>query len=71
MNKRNDVVHGNVDPVRDALEIVYFDGKRPLFKTGGDRIRQFWIRLIDRDRPQEILDDYLALHTFTSRYSTT
>jgi hypothetical protein len=64
VNKRNDVIHGNVDPVRDALEIVYFHGKRPLFKTGGDRIRQHWLRLIERYQPQEVLDDYLALHTF-------
>lgn len=64
VNKRNDVIHGNVDPVRDALETVYFHGKRPLFRTGGDRIRQHWIRLVDRYRPQEILDDYLALHDF-------
>jgi len=64
VNQRNDILHGNVDPVRDALEVVYFHGKRPLYKTGGDRIRQHWVRLIDRYRPQDVVNNYLAMHTF-------
>lgn len=64
VNRRNDVIHGNVDPVRDALEVVYFDGKRPLFRRGGDRMLAHWTRLIDRYRPQEVLDDYVALNDF-------
>lgn len=64
VNRRNDIVHGNVDPVGDALEIVYFHGKRPLYKSGGDRLRQHWKRLIDRYRPQDVVDDYLAMHAF-------
>jgi len=64
VNKRNDIMHGNVDPVRDALEIVYFDGKRPLFKSGGDRIRQHWLRLLDQYKPAEVIADYLATHEF-------
>ena len=64
MNRRNDIIHGNVDPVRDALEVVYFHGKRPLYKVGGDRIRQHWKRLIGRYRPQQVVDDYLATHAF-------
>lgn len=64
VNKRNDILHGNVDPVRNALEVVYFHGKRPLFKSGGDRIRQHCLRLIDQYKPQEVIDDYLAMHDF-------
>jgi hypothetical protein len=64
VNKRNDIIHGNVDPVRDALEIVYFDGKRPLYKSGGDRIRQHWLRLLDQYKPAEVIADYLATHEF-------
>lgn len=64
VNRRNDIIHGNVDPVRDSLEVVYFHGKRPIYKTGGDRIRQHWKRLIDRYRPQEVVDGYLATHVF-------
>jgi hypothetical protein len=62
VNKRNVILHGNVDPVRNALEVVYFHGKRPLFKSGGDRIRQHWLRLMDQYRPHEVVDDYLAMH---------
>jgi hypothetical protein len=64
VNKRNDILHGNVDPVRDALEVVYFHGKRPLYKSGGDRIRQHWARLIDQYKPREVTDDYIATHAF-------
>lgn len=64
VNRRNDLIHGNVDPVRDALEVVYFHGKRPLYKSGGDRIRQLWLRLIDQYNPWGVVDDYLAMHAF-------
>ena len=64
VNKRNDILHGNVDPVRDAVEVVYFHGKRPLYKSGGDRIRQHWARLIEQYKPQEVVDDYIAMHDF-------
>lgn len=64
VNKRNDILHGNVDPVRHAVEVVYFHGKRPLYKSGGDRIRQHWVRLLDQYKPQEVLDDYIAMHEF-------
>jgi hypothetical protein len=64
VNKRNDILHGNVDPVRDALEVVYFHGKRPLFKSGGDRIRQHWLRLLDQYKPREVIQDYIAAHEF-------
>ena len=32
MDKRNHVIHGNIDPEREQTEIVYFEGKRPLFR---------------------------------------
>ena len=64
VNRRNDILHGNVDPVRDALEVVYFHGKRPLYKSGGDRIRRHWVRLLDQYRPGEVIGDYIAAHEF-------
>lgn len=64
VNKRNDVIHGNVDPVRNALDTVYFDGKRPLFRAGGDRIMSFWKGLIDQYKPEEVMADYLLTHEF-------
>jgi hypothetical protein len=36
MNKRNFAVHGNIDPVREQMQTVYFEGKRPLFADPGD-----------------------------------
>ena len=64
VNKRNDILHGNVDLVRDAVEAVYFHRKRPLYKQGGDRIAQHWRRLFEQYRPREVADDYLAAHEF-------
>lgn len=64
VNKRNDILHGNVDPVKNALEVVYFHGKRPLYKTGGDRLLQHWVRLVAQYKPQDVLDDYIAMHEF-------
>ena len=64
VNRRNDIIHGNVDPVRHAVEVVYFHGKRPLYRSGGDRMRQHWRRMIDQYRPEEVVDNYLAMHGF-------
>lgn len=60
--RRNDIIHGNVDPVRDAVDIVYFDGKKPLYPAGGDRIIMFWRGLLQQYNPQQVMDDYLATH---------
>src|SRR3954451_16687670 len=38
MNARNFVIHGNVDPVRDAIETVYFEGKVPISAANGNHI---------------------------------
>jgi hypothetical protein len=64
VNRRNDIIHGNVDPMRDVLEVVYFDGKRPLYTAGGDRIRQHWSGLMRQYRPSEVMEDYVATHEF-------
>lgn len=64
VNKRNDIIHGNIDPVRNSLDIVYFDGKRPLYRTGGDRIVSFWKGLIDQYKPDEVVADYILTHEF-------
>src|SRR5579864_413206 len=38
MDKRNHSIHGNCNPEREQIELVYFEGKRPLFKEAGDHI---------------------------------
>ncbi len=60
--RRNDLIHGNLDPVRDAVEIVYFDGKRPLYTAGADRHDAHWNSLVSQYAPARAIDDYLAMH---------
>ncbi len=64
VNRRNDIMHGNVDPVRDATEIIYFDGKRPLYTAGADRIVYLWESLLRQYNPDQVLSDYLTAHEF-------
>lgn len=64
VNRRNDIIHGNIDPVKDAIEIIYFDGKIPLFKSGGDRIEAFHKSLERMYKPDSIIADYVATHEF-------
>jgi hypothetical protein len=39
VNKRNFILHGNVNPVREQIEVVYFDSRRPLFVSPGDHMK--------------------------------
>lgn len=64
IDKRNFALHGNVDPIREQIEIVYFDGKRPLFNTPGNNIERFFEHLEAIHRPEEVVSDYEAVHTF-------
>jgi hypothetical protein len=65
-NKRNDTLHGNVDPERDAFEVVYFDGKRPLHVEAGDPIASFYATLEKTNNPVGAVTDYETVHEFTS-----
>jgi hypothetical protein len=38
VNRRKFALHGNVDPEREEIEVVYFDGRRPLFVEPGNNI---------------------------------
>lgn len=62
MDKRNNSIHGNIDPVREGIETVYFDGKRPLYPEGGDHIGKFKASLARHYRPLEVVADYEATH---------
>lgn len=64
VNRRNDVIHGNLDVERDALDTVYFDRKTPLFRSGGDRIQAHWEAVIRTNDPEQVLSDYEATHNF-------
>ncbi|RWG90559.1 hypothetical protein [Mesorhizobium sp.] len=64
MDKRNFALHGNVDPIREQIEVVYFDGRRPLFSTPGNHIATFFEHLEAIYRPGEVVSDYEAVHAF-------
>lgn len=70
MNKRNFAIHGNVEPERDALETVYFEGKRPLFSTPGHHLGQFFAHLDQLLRPDTVVQDYEAVHSFLHELTT-
>jgi hypothetical protein len=63
-DKRNFVIHGNVDPIREQIETVYFDGKRPLFADSGDHIVKFYEQLENLNNPSEVIKDYENIHAF-------
>jgi hypothetical protein len=48
---RNFALHGNVDPLRDTIEIVYIDGKRPLFVSPGNNIERPFEHLEQQHAP--------------------
>ena len=64
MDKRNHEIHGNIDPERERVEVVYFDNKRPLFIETGDHIENF-IESIERQaQPDVVARDYESTHEF-------
>ena len=42
MDRRNDAIHGNIDPIAERLETVYFEGKRPIYAETGDHIGKLY-----------------------------
>jgi hypothetical protein len=66
IDKRNFALHGNVDPVKEQIEVVYFDGRRPLFSEPGHNVERFFEHLEAINRPQEVVKDYEEMHGFLS-----
>lgn len=64
IDKRNYILHGNVDPLKDKIEVVYFDGRRPLFNTPGHNIEKFFDHLEFVSDPPSVIVDYEATHDF-------
>jgi hypothetical protein len=62
--RRNFALHGNVDPIRESLEIVYFDGRRPLFADPGHNIERLFEHLERIHRPQDAVQEYEDAHFF-------
>lgn len=64
MDKRNDAIHGNVDPEREKFEVVHFDGTRPLYQQSGDHIAEFFANLERQYDPESAVQDYEDMHIF-------
>ncbi|MGY3235631.1 hypothetical protein ACVWZ4_003826 [Bradyrhizobium sp. USDA 4472] len=64
VNKRNFALHGNVDPVAERIETVYFEGRRPLFVNPGNNIQTFFENLEALHAPNEVLAEYEGVHIF-------
>jgi hypothetical protein len=64
IDKRNFALHGNVDPMREKIEIVYFDGRRPLFNDPGDNIGKRFDHLEAIHEPQVVVKEYEGVHAF-------
>jgi len=64
IDKRNCALHGNVDPLRETVEIICFDGKRPLFANPGNHIECLFEQLERLYAPSEVISDYEAVHRF-------
>ena len=64
MDRRNHVIHGNIDPEREQTEIVYFEGKRPLFRDPGDHIAKSFEVLARQYEPERVLNDYEEVYEF-------
>jgi hypothetical protein len=64
MDKRNHEIHGNIDPEREKLEVVYFDKKRPLFVQTGDHIGNFIDSIERQAQPDVVVGDYETTHEF-------
>jgi hypothetical protein len=64
MDKRNHAIHGNIDPEREQTEVVYFEGKRPLFKEPGDHIAKYFETVAKQHEPEQVVKDYEDVYEF-------
>ncbi len=64
MDRRNHSIHGNCDPIREQVELVYFEGKRPLFKEGGDHIGKLLETLERQYAPDVVIRNYEDTYAF-------
>jgi hypothetical protein len=64
VNRRNFELHGNVDPIRDQIETVYFERRRPLFVNPGHNIHVLFEQMERQANPEGLLREYEELHAF-------
>jgi len=64
INRRNFELHGNVDPIKDQIEVVYFEGRRPLFVNPGHNIHLLFDQIEKDAHATALIDEYIKLHGF-------
>lgn len=64
INRRNFALHGNVDPIREPIEVVYFEERRPLFVHPGNNIELLFQYMEAQADPAGLLREYEQLHDF-------
>ncbi|WP_205932319.1 hypothetical protein, partial [Rhizobium leguminosarum] len=64
IDKRNFALHGNVDPLREQIETIYFDGKRPLFNEPGINVEKQFDHMEALYEPDDVIREYEAVHEF-------
>lgn len=64
MDKRNNSIHANIDPISEQIETVYFEGTRPLYKDSGDHIGKVFETLERQHQPHIVMKDYEDVHIF-------
>jgi hypothetical protein len=64
MDKRNHAIHGNIDPKKEQIETLYFEGNVPLFIQSGDHIGKFFEALERQHDPEAVVKDYEDTHAF-------
>jgi hypothetical protein len=64
IDKRNFALHGNVNPIEEQLEVIYFDKRRPLFVNPGNNVEKLREQLESIHDPQQVIADYEAVQIF-------
>jgi hypothetical protein len=64
MDKRNKAIHGNVDPEKEQIEVVYFEGTRPLYKEPGDHIGKLLETMERQNDAPGVIKDYEDTYEF-------
>ncbi|MDK8874746.1 hypothetical protein [Paracoccus sp. SSJ] len=64
MDRRNHHLHGNIDPVKDEIETVYFDKFTPLFEKGADPILELFRKKESVFDIPGVLSRYHDVHFF-------
>lgn len=64
MDRRNHHLHGNIDPLKDAIETVFFDKFTPLYERGGDPMLELFKKKESVFDIPGVLGRYQDVHFF-------